>query len=773
MDLLKLAAKIELDDSSYTKGISNAEKMGQSLAGKMGAMTVAVGNIAADMIKKAAGAVGQIVTGAVNSYADYQQLIGGVETLFKESSNKVAKYAQESFKTAGISANEYMETVTSFSASLLQGLNGDTEKAADMANMAITDMSDNANKMGSSMSSIQAAYQGFAKQNYTMLDNLKLGYGGTREEMIRLINDSGILGETIDSLDGITFDQIVAAIHEIQTQMGITGTTAKEAAETISGSKGSLKAAWEDMLSAVGGEGDQARLDQTMANFKEAFGTYMQNFIPSLVETIGNSGSLVEAIAESISSLPTTLLSEIGERGLDSATQMVNGASKIVTWLIDSITNMFKSASADTSQIAEFGKALGEFIGNAIQDIVVNAPAIVTGIFNVGVSLAGSLLEGLITGLFGLEGSDVTQAINEIDEEMNESISDTVSNYTKAQAILDYMDSLAKKYGDAAKETDEYKNALGRLNEVMEVPEWIVNTNAELTETIGLLRQYSEEMKNAALEAAKQKALEQKQQLMIDAKAAVLQSQSDLKILRSESDTARQAIVDWFAGATSATTGEAINFSIDPNATAEQIRFAAQQALQDATGGPGNEAYDKAKPILDGWLNTLTENESKIKALEDDLPGLEDAAKEAEISYLTSAAAIDELTGSASGAAAELAKIKSPQLNMPSGQYYAWFYSGGANYGRYHATGSDYIPYDNYQAVLHRGEAVLTKSENEARRNGMSADEFTARMEDAMIEAMEKVSVLMNGQKVGDLTTKTVRSNINNDSYARQRALGG
>ena len=206
MDLMTLAAKITLDDSGFNKGVNKAESTGKKLAGKMSAMAVTVGNIAADMIKKGVTAVTGIVNNAVDGYANYQQLIGGVETLFKSSASKVEKYAKQSYKTTGLSANDYMETVTSFSASLLQGLQGDTERAADMANMAVTDMADNANKMGTDMSSIQNAYQGFAKQNFTMLDNLKLGYGGTREEMIRLINDSGILNEQISSLDGITFD---------------------------------------------------------------------------------------------------------------------------------------------------------------------------------------------------------------------------------------------------------------------------------------------------------------------------------------------------------------------------------------------------------------------------------------------------------------------------------------------------------------------------------------------------------------------------------------
>ncbi len=369
MDLLNLAAKITLDDSSYQKGIKNAESMGQQLAGKMSAWTVAVGNLAADMVRKGVDAVGKVIGGAINGYADYQQLVGGVETLFKGSADKVAAYAKQSFKTTGLSANDYMETVTSFSASLLQGLGGDTEAAAELANTAVTDMADNANKMGTDISMIQSAYQGFAKQNYTMLDNLKLGYGGTQSEMVRLINDSKILDHEIENLDDITFDQMIAAIHKVQEEMGITGTTAKEAAETISGSKASLKAAWEDLLTAVGGGMTNEELDEKMGNFKESFKTYMENFIPTLVSTIAGSGNLVTAIADSLTSLPADLLSQVAEAGLESGTEMIGAVSNVTSWLIENIANMFKSAKMDPSQVADFGAALGDFLGTTIKDL--------------------------------------------------------------------------------------------------------------------------------------------------------------------------------------------------------------------------------------------------------------------------------------------------------------------------------------------------------------------------------------------------------------------
>ena len=190
-------------------------------------------------------------------------MVGGVDTLFKDSSQEIQRYAANAYKTAGLSANEYMETVTGFSASLIQSLGGDTEKAAKYADMAITDMSDNANKMGTDMSSIQNAYQGFAKQNYTMLDNLKLGYGGTKEEMQRLLADDG-------KLSGVKYDlssyaDIVEAIHVIQTEMGITGTTAKEASTTIQGSVASMKAAWANLM--VGMADDTQNFDMLLSNF--------------------------------------------------------------------------------------------------------------------------------------------------------------------------------------------------------------------------------------------------------------------------------------------------------------------------------------------------------------------------------------------------------------------------------------------------------------------------------------------------------------------------
>lgn len=288
--------------ANTTKRAGDASKSIKKSFEKIGAAAVKCGKAIASGLAVGAAAVGTLMKASIGEYAEYEQLVGGVETLFKESKDKVLEYANAAYTTAGLSANEYMETVTSFSASLLQGLDGDTERAADIANMAITDMADNANKMGTDMSSIQNAYQGFAKQNYTMLDNLKLGYGGTQAEMARLINDSGVLGSAItvtaDTVNQVPFHIIVEALHIIQDEMGITGTTAKEAADTISGSFSSFKATWRNLLVGLA-SGDQD-VEVLFANFANAGKTLAKNVISVLPSLIRNLKTLLSSAARFI-----------------------------------------------------------------------------------------------------------------------------------------------------------------------------------------------------------------------------------------------------------------------------------------------------------------------------------------------------------------------------------------------------------------------------------------------------------------------------------------
>ena len=292
-----LEIKTLLDTTGVDKGVD-------SLSGSVSRGAAMIG---AALVTTAAG----LGTLAIKSFAQYEQLAGGVETLYKNSSKEVMAYASNAYKTAGMSANKYMETVTSFSASLLQSLDGDTKKSAEYANRAVTDMSDNANKMGTSIESIQMAYQGFAKQNYTMLDNLKLGYGGTKEEMQRLIKDASKmkdeqkkLGITVDE-NSMSFGNIVNALSVMQSHMGIAGTTAKEANSTLEGSANQMKASWENLLTAFAGGGD---VDKSMQAFADSIAIFLSNLIPRIkvvAKSLGKafSKSLVPAIIKGLSKL--------------------------------------------------------------------------------------------------------------------------------------------------------------------------------------------------------------------------------------------------------------------------------------------------------------------------------------------------------------------------------------------------------------------------------------------------------------------------------------
>ena len=273
--------KPKLDEKAESQLKDSGKKSGSGFGS---AFQVAAGNLMSSAVQNLAAGAAAVFANAFSNYADYEQLVGGIDTLFKESSEIVQRNAAEAYRTAGLSANDYMEQVTSFSASLLQGLGGDTEAAAAYADMAIRDMSDNANKMGSDMQSITNAYQGFAKQNYTMLDNLKLGYGGTKTEMERLLADASKIAGVEFNIDN--YNDVIEAIHVMQTEMGITGTTAQEATSTITGSVAQMKAAFQNLLTGLFDE--NADLGTLSEQLFESVGAVMDNVVPRIGALIYN-----------------------------------------------------------------------------------------------------------------------------------------------------------------------------------------------------------------------------------------------------------------------------------------------------------------------------------------------------------------------------------------------------------------------------------------------------------------------------------------------------
>ena len=455
-----LSFDTKLDSSGFKKGIAGIGSMASNAFG-------AVSKGVLVSATAAAAATGALVKSAVEGYASYEQLVGGVETLFGAGGKGLSEYAESvgktvaeaqaeyqeimrgqnivlrnadaAFKTAGMSANQYMETVTSFSASLIQSLEGDTVKAAEKADRAIIDMADNANKMGSSIESIQNAYQGFAKQNYTMLDNLKLGYGGTKEEMQRLLEDA-------EAISGIKYDissyaDVVDAIHVIQEEMGIAGTTAKEASETISGSIASMKASWSNLVTGMADE--NADMDELINQFVETVEVAGENILPVVETALLSVSDLIEGllpiIAARIPEIILDVLPDLVNAGVEIVFSLVTGISEnidqiltagtqilttlitgivevlpqlgtlafdIISELLTGITNNASSVFLSGSEtLADFIEGIAakipELLNMAAEAIVslalaMTQPDVLTNIINAAITLMISLIDGLI-----------------------------------------------------------------------------------------------------------------------------------------------------------------------------------------------------------------------------------------------------------------------------------------------------------------------------------------------------------------------------------------
>ena len=359
LEIFKLLGTIAIDNAEANQSINETTEKAKTAFSKIGDAAVKVGKTVAAGLAAGVTAIGALTKASVASYAEYEQLVGGVQTLFNKTELSLDEYAKsigkstqeafaewadltsgarfvmnnadEAFRTAGLSANEYMETVTSFSASLIQSLGGDTDAAAHLADQAIIDMSDNANKMGSDMALIQNAYQGFAKQNYSMLDNLKLGYGGTQEEMYRLLCDAKEIDETFDAVFSLDskghltagYADIVEAIHIVQTEMGITGTTAREASSTIQGSLSMTKAAWKNLL--TGFADDTQDLNVLTTNLVESAKTAVDNLMPRIKKVLSGIVEFVREIVPVIAKELPEMLETLLPGLIEAATSLMVG----------------------------------------------------------------------------------------------------------------------------------------------------------------------------------------------------------------------------------------------------------------------------------------------------------------------------------------------------------------------------------------------------------------------------------------------------------------
>lgn len=396
-------AKAEL--KGFEKGLEDVDSTAQSSSSKIKDALGKFAPIAATAAAAVGAAVVAITKAGVDAYAQYEQLAGGVETLFGESADVVKGYADEAYKTAGMSANKYMETVTGFSASLLQSLGGDSAAAAEYANQAVIDMSDNANKMGTSMESIENAYQGFAKQNYTMLDNLKLGYGGTKEEMQRLIDDANRVKEANGEMADLSIDSfadVTEAIHIVQEEMGIAGATAEEAASTIEGSVNQMKGAWDNWLTGLANpDADMALLTENLINSVITVG---QNVIPAIGRIIQSIADLIPQIFDKIKAmLPQQFQNIINDCGT----------------LVDGIKNLFIAFFPLVQAIWQSGFDVVKNIVQTAMNIIENVIKLVSSIIKGDWQGAWEAIKGLASSVWNRIKNTINSGINAVKNIIN------------------------------------------------------------------------------------------------------------------------------------------------------------------------------------------------------------------------------------------------------------------------------------------------------------------------------------------------------------------
>ena len=665
MEIFKILGTIALSgQDKFDDDIDSASDKGKKLSNVLGKGLAVAAKAGAAAVGAAATAVGALMKSSISNYAEYEQLVGGVETLFKDSSATVMKYADNAYKTAGLSANQYMDTITSFSASLLQSLGNDTAAAAEYGNLAVTDMSDNANKMGTDMTAIQNAYQGFAKQNYTMLDNLKLGYGGTKEEMQRLIDDANALNAaqgkaTEYSID--SFADIVSAIHDVQTEMGITDTTALEASTTIQGSISSMKSAWTNFVTGLSDE--NADLGQLMDNLIDSavtagknINTRLQILLPRLVQGLTQlANSLIPMLPGIVESVLPGLL--------DGATALVNGLIAVLPSLINTITPVIAQAAPEI--VVSLATALISNLPLILQSGIQIILALVNGISQslpqlipVAVEAAGQLIIGLVqsipqllaTGGMLIQGlleglyNALINGMGSVGTWIDQTIVQPIRNF--GSMLLDVGGELVGWLWDGI------KNVATTLF-------------PGLSKILGSAADDAVQTAGASMQGAVTEAQNAAQGAVQAATDTIMSSASAIPV---DAETPVSAMADIMSNDTS---------------------------MEEA----GTEAIDRAGSTMQSAVNSA---------------GFDSAGKTAMQRFIQG---INSMHGAVMAAVDAIASAAASRMQQALQQIRTMANSAASGAGSY-AVGLDYVPYDEFPALLHKGEAVLTASEAAAWRAG-------------------------------------------------------
>lgn len=500
MNVFDLFATLTLDDEEYRKKLNEDEDEASGHGSRIGAAFGAAGKAVVAGLTAAAAGVGFLVKSAIGAYANYEQLVGGIETLFSSldgsvsAASEVMTNAANAYKTAGMSANQYMETVTSFSAALVSSLDGDYSKAAAISDMAITDMADNANKMGTSMESIQMAYQGFAKQNYTMLDNLKLGYGGTKTEMERLLADA-------EKITGVHYDisnlsDVYEAIHVIQGEVGITGTTAEEAAKTISGSTAMMKASFANLM--VGIADDSADFDALVSNFVDSVATMAGNILPRISSALQGVGKLIGALAPQIASAIPMLITQVLPALMSSAATLLNSFGNAI---LQNLPTLIESALQIVLTLAQgVAEALPELVPVVVDIMLQIVDTLIENIdllIDAALQIMIGLAEGIVAATPELLAkapeiiAKLVTALAEAAPQLLSAASTIIS--TIASGIASFVSNLASSAwsiittiasGIAGKISDIYQAGIDIINKVIEGAGSIISTVADIGSNI-------------------------------------------------------------------------------------------------------------------------------------------------------------------------------------------------------------------------------------------------------------------------------------------------
>ncbi len=805
MNLFDLSARLTLDSAQFDKAVGKASKTGNSLAKNITAKTIAFGTMIGNFATKSMSRITSYTTGifksAYSAFADFEQLEGGIATLFKKDLDPAAfEYvmarANDAYMNAGVSANKYMESVTAFSASLLQSTGGNTLEAATVADMAMQDMSDNANKMGTNLESIQNAYQGFAKQNYTMLDNLKLGYGGTKSEMERLLADAGkITGKKYD-LNNLA--DVFEAIHAIQEQQGITGTTAEEAATTVAGSTNMMKASWENLLTSIGRGKD---IKQASKNFVKSFTTMMKNAIPA-------AGKALKGIFEGLKEFDFGDIFRTAK--IEIAKLIGVGNPEDASWkdIASKIYNNIKTGIQNKVGTAKIKLAnwlgLTDDSGNAVDD-----PSD-TSWLSIGGGIFEKIKKGLknaktsIAEFLGISTEDVEGETSwgEIGKKILEKITEKISSkgnflkqlilgedFTDKSTWTDVADKITGWMTEAFADGGILNTILGegtdRLTAIISfagdlltgIATWISqNAPAFTTMLTTLITSLADALSKAAgpITTALIQILSNPQlwEAIINGLGSIGEALSDAIFGKDVTNAIKRFFnID--------IPGEISDINID------NIGTSWFGLMNELFADPSQEGQLAGK-----WNDFMTRifNDSKIDPLKYNdfmdqfgYDNMKSAFSSMSLSDFYSS--LNESLKSIKDGSDKIKELKS-QATDTAGEYRIHFNietdgempdvsRTDRDDGFHNAKGNWNVPYDDFHARLHRGEMVLTKSQARQYKYGQSGGVNYGAIGRMIHDELKGINVYLGAEKAGDVVSKRVNRNITASRNIVLKGMGG